>query len=70
VSFQYPSAVGRSTILIGVLQARNNARVVFTGSLALFSDAYLRATVHKVGSTQKYRHHFSCLSLAFPSGHL
>jgi len=50
---EYPSAVGRNTILIGALQARNNARVVFTGSLAMFSDAFLRATVNKVGGTQK-----------------
>uniref|UniRef100_A0A915KRS0 Dolichyl-diphosphooligosaccharide--protein glycosyltransferase 48 kDa subunit n=1 Tax=Romanomermis culicivorax TaxID=13658 RepID=A0A915KRS0_ROMCU len=34
---QYPNAVGKSTILIGALQARNNGRVLLTGSLDLFS---------------------------------
>ncbi|XP_043660585.1 dolichyl-diphosphooligosaccharide--protein glycosyltransferase 48 kDa subunit [Drosophila teissieri] len=34
----YPHAVGRGTLLIAALQARNNARVVFSGSLLFFSD--------------------------------
>lgn len=34
----YPHAVGKSTLLISALQARNNARVVFAGSLDFFSD--------------------------------
>ena len=34
----YPHAVGRNTLLIAALQARNNARVVFSGSLHFFSD--------------------------------
>ncbi|KAH8274780.1 hypothetical protein KR026_005329 [Drosophila bipectinata] len=34
----YPHAVGRGTLLIAALQARNNARVVFSGSLVFFSD--------------------------------
>lgn len=51
--FQYPAAVGRSAILVGALQARNNARVLLTGSLAMFSDAFINANVNKVGSTSK-----------------
>ncbi|XP_036318776.1 dolichyl-diphosphooligosaccharide--protein glycosyltransferase 48 kDa subunit [Rhagoletis pomonella] len=35
---EYPHAVGRGTLLIAALQARNNARVVFSGSLHFFSD--------------------------------
>ncbi|TMW43383.1 hypothetical protein DOY81_011536 [Sarcophaga bullata] len=34
----YPHAIGRNTLLIAALQARNNARVVFSGSLHFFSD--------------------------------
>uniref|UniRef100_A0A0M3IBF2 Dolichyl-diphosphooligosaccharide--protein glycosyltransferase 48 kDa subunit n=1 Tax=Ascaris lumbricoides TaxID=6252 RepID=A0A0M3IBF2_ASCLU len=49
----YPAAVGRSAILVGALQARNNARVLLTGSLAMFSDAFINANVNKVGSTSK-----------------
>lgn len=35
---EYPHAVGKNTVLIAALQARNNARVVFSGSLSFFSD--------------------------------
>lgn len=41
----YPHAVGKSTLLVAGLQARNNARVVIAGSLDMFSDEYLEATV-------------------------
>uniref|UniRef100_T1GGK8 Dolichyl-diphosphooligosaccharide--protein glycosyltransferase 48 kDa subunit n=1 Tax=Megaselia scalaris TaxID=36166 RepID=T1GGK8_MEGSC len=34
----YPHGVGKGTILIAALQARNNARAVFSGSLYFFSD--------------------------------
>jgi oligosaccharyltransferase complex subunit beta len=47
VSFQYPHAVGRSTLLIAALQARNNARVVFSGSLYFFSDEAFTSPVQK-----------------------
>jgi oligosaccharyltransferase complex subunit beta len=38
ILFQYPHAVGKSTLLVAALQARNNARVVFSGSMDFFSD--------------------------------
>ncbi|CAL1605336.1 unnamed protein product [Knipowitschia caucasica] len=44
---QYPHAVGKNTLLIAGLQARNNARVVFSGSLDFFSDAYFNSAVQK-----------------------
>jgi oligosaccharyltransferase complex subunit beta len=50
---EYPQAIGKSTILIGALQARNNARVVLTGSLRLFSDEYFNAQVQRSGSADK-----------------
>ena len=43
----YPHAVGKSTVLIAGLQARNNARVIFSGSLDFFSDAFFTASVEK-----------------------
>lgn len=46
-SFQYPHAVGKNTLLIAGLQARNNARVVFSGSLDFFSDAFFSSAVQK-----------------------
>jgi oligosaccharyltransferase complex subunit beta len=35
---EYPHAVGKSTLLIAGLQARNNARIIFSGSLDFFSN--------------------------------
>lgn len=49
---EYPHAVGKSTLLIAGLQARNNARVVFSGSLDFFSDEFFSRPVQssKAGS--------------------
>ncbi|XP_054285673.1 dolichyl-diphosphooligosaccharide--protein glycosyltransferase 48 kDa subunit-like [Macrosteles quadrilineatus] len=44
---QYPHAVGKDTLLIAALQARNNARVVFSGSLYFFSDEAFTSPVQK-----------------------
>jgi oligosaccharyltransferase complex subunit beta len=48
---EYPHAVGKGTILIAALQARNNARVVFSGSLYFFSDDAIMSQVKKNGET-------------------
>ncbi|XP_045785724.1 dolichyl-diphosphooligosaccharide--protein glycosyltransferase 48 kDa subunit [Maniola jurtina] len=45
---EYPHAVGRKTVLIAALQARNNARIIFSGSLFFFSDEAFNAPVAKV----------------------
>lgn len=42
---EYPAAIGRSTVLVGAIQARNNARVVVTGSLDMFADEFINAVV-------------------------
>jgi len=34
----HPASMGSKTVLVSALQARNNARVVFSGSIDLFSD--------------------------------
>jgi len=51
---EYPHAVGKSTLLIAALQARNNARVVFSGSIDFFSDQYFQQSVQssRAGSKQ------------------
>lgn len=46
---EYPHAVGRGTLLIAALQARNNARVVFSGSLYFFSDEAFTSAVQPQG---------------------
>lgn len=50
---EYPHAVGRSTLLIAGLQARNNARVVFSGSLDFFSNEFYSIPVHKASAGAK-----------------
>lgn len=44
---EYPHAVGTSTLLIAGLQARNNARVVFSGSINFFSNEFFAVPVQK-----------------------
>ncbi|XP_076639638.1 dolichyl-diphosphooligosaccharide--protein glycosyltransferase non-catalytic subunit Ost48 [Colletes latitarsis] len=50
----YPHAVGKNTLLIAALQARNNARVVFSGSLYFFSDEAFTSPIQKVQGGQKH----------------
>eukprot|EP00026_Physarum_polycephalum_P009024 Phypoly_transcript_09134.p1 GENE.Phypoly_transcript_09134~~Phypoly_transcript_09134.p1 ORF type:complete len:441 (+),score=85.61 Phypoly_transcript_09134:55-1323(+) len=42
-----PKLLGKKNVLVSALQARNGARVVVSGSLALFSDAFFGAKVQK-----------------------
>ena len=50
---EYPHAVGKNTLLISGQQARNNARVLFFGSLDFFSDEFFSASVQKANGGQK-----------------
>ncbi|EEB12305.1 Dolichyl-diphosphooligosaccharide--protein glycosyltransferase 48 kDa subunit precursor, putative [Pediculus humanus corporis] len=50
---EYPHAVGKNTVLIAALQARNNARVIVSGSLYFFSDEAFGATVEKIHTGKK-----------------
>jgi oligosaccharyltransferase complex subunit beta len=51
---EYPHTVGKGTILLAALQARNNARVIFSGSLYFFSDEALQSEVKKVGDAKAH----------------
>ncbi|KAK0178673.1 hypothetical protein PV327_007543 [Microctonus hyperodae] len=51
---EYPHAVGRNTLLIAALQARNNARVLFSGSLYFFSDEAFTSSVQKALGGNKF----------------
>merc|ERR1712241_124361 len=42
---EYPHATGKGTVLVAGLQARNNARVIFVGSIDMFSDKFFMARV-------------------------
>ncbi|XP_066145337.1 dolichyl-diphosphooligosaccharide--protein glycosyltransferase 48 kDa subunit [Euwallacea fornicatus] len=44
---EYPHAIGKDIVLIAGLQARNNARVVFSGSLSFFSDEYFSSNIER-----------------------
>ncbi|XP_061197195.1 dolichyl-diphosphooligosaccharide--protein glycosyltransferase 48 kDa subunit-like isoform X3 [Saccostrea echinata] len=50
----YPHAVGKNTLLVAALQARNNARVVFLGSLDFFSDEFFTANVQNGMTNKKF----------------
>lgn len=52
---EYPHAVGRGTLLIAALQARNNARVVFSGSLYFFSDEAFTSGVQNSNGGQYHK---------------
>lgn len=45
---EYPHAVGKNTVLMAALQARNNARVLFSGSLYFFSDEAFTSPVKAI----------------------
>ena len=47
----YPENAGADTLLVTVLQARNNARIVITGSIDMFSNSFFR-TKYGGGSAQ------------------
>jgi len=52
---EYPHAVGKGTLLIAALQARNNARVVFSGSLYFFSDEAFTSGVQNAQGGQRFK---------------
>lgn len=51
---EYPQSAAESTLLVSVMQARNSARVVFAGSLDMFSDALFVSPVHVAGTGKKH----------------
>jgi len=53
---EYPLAVGKNTLLIGGQQARNNARIVFCGSLDFFSDKFFMSGVQNVAKSDTKYH--------------
>lgn len=50
----YPHVIGKSTTLIAALQARNNARIGFSGSLYFFSDQAFTSGVQTANPQSKY----------------
>ncbi|KAI3725862.1 hypothetical protein L1987_65658 [Smallanthus sonchifolius] len=50
-----PSLSGSSISLVSVVQARNNARVLFSGSLDLFSNKFFKSPVQKAVNVKHHR---------------
>lgn len=48
----YPQSAGKDTLLVTALQARNSARVVFSGSLDLFSDKFFNSPVQSFSDSK------------------
>jgi oligosaccharyltransferase complex subunit beta len=51
---EYPHAVGKNTLLIAALQARNNARVMFFGSIDFFSDEFFGSGAQNANGGQRF----------------
>ncbi|WCJ30974.1 Dolichyl-diphosphooligosaccharide--protein glycosyltransferase 48 kDa subunit [Euphorbia peplus] len=49
-----PSLLGSAISLVSVMQARNNARIMITGSLDMLSNRFFRSAVQLAGSSTKY----------------
>lgn len=49
-----PALTGSYISLVSIVQARNNARILISGSLDLFSDKLFRSSVQKAGSSTRY----------------
>ncbi|KAI9123605.1 hypothetical protein K1719_004905 [Acacia pycnantha] len=49
-----PSLTGSSISLVSVVQARNNARILISGSISMFSNRFFRSGVQKAGSPTKH----------------
>ncbi|RLM85929.1 dolichyl-diphosphooligosaccharide--protein glycosyltransferase 48 kDa subunit [Panicum miliaceum] len=49
-----PSVTGSAISLVSVMQARNNARVLVSGSFDLFSNRFLKSGVQKAGSKKRH----------------
>jgi len=46
---EYPASVGKDTLLLTAIQTRNNARIVFSGSIDMFSNRLFSSAVNVQG---------------------
>ncbi|XP_039002772.1 dolichyl-diphosphooligosaccharide--protein glycosyltransferase 48 kDa subunit-like [Hibiscus syriacus] len=49
-----PTLIGSAISLVSIVQARNNARILITGSLSMFNNRFFRSGVQKAGSQTKH----------------
>lgn len=49
---KFPQSIGADTVLVASIQARNNARATFTGSLWMFTDAAFGMELQRKGAVQ------------------
>lgn len=48
----YPENAGADTLLVTAIQARNNARIVITGSIDMFSNKFFRTKLSQASSSE------------------
>ncbi|GER50391.1 glycosyltransferase 48 kDa subunit-like protein [Striga asiatica] len=49
-----PTLTGSGISLVSIVQARNNARILISGSLSMFSNRFFRSGVQKAGTASKH----------------
>ncbi|KAJ8763498.1 hypothetical protein K2173_002381 [Erythroxylum novogranatense] len=49
-----PAIMGSAISLVSIVQARNNARILISGSLSIFSNRFFRSKVQKAGNSVKH----------------
>merc|ERR550532_2544874 len=64
---EYPHATGKGTVLVAGLQARNNARVVFVGSIDMLSDKFFNAKVSSSSGKKAAKSGNQALAVALAS---
>jgi len=64
---EYPHATGKGTVLVAGLQARNNARVVFAGSIDMLSDKFFNAKVSSSSGKKATKSGNQALAVALAS---
>jgi len=64
---EYPHATGKGTVLVAGLQARNNARVVFVGSIEMLSDKFFNAEVSSSSGKKAAKSGNQALAVALAS---
>jgi len=53
---EVPHSTGRQAVLVSALQARNNARALFSGSLEMFSDRFMTSPAQRHGHAHSHQH--------------
>jgi len=56
---EYPESTGGDTCLVTAIQSRNNGRIIISGSMSLFSNAFINAHVHAYDTVTQHLTHYN-----------